>query len=94
MHVLVNIQDRRWVATDNVENKKNLKTKIILEEKYIELLLKTMMTHYLKTPCYPIFGVDYVVSKLQKTNPLINFLLKKKKIREFCKNNNQHNVLQ
>lgn len=91
MHVLVNIQDRWWVAIDNVENKKNLKTKIILEKKYIELLLKTMMTYYLKTSCYPIFGVDYVVRKLQ--NPLINFLLKKK-IKDFCKNNNQHNVLQ
>lgn len=40
MHILTNIQDRWWVVRDNSEDKKNLETKITLEIKEIELLLK------------------------------------------------------
>lgn len=58
--ILANIQDRWWVATDIVEDKKNLETKIILEGKKtkqnIELLLKINDDLLSKNSiCYPIF---------------------------------------
>ena len=40
MHILTNIHNRWWVVRNNGGDKKNLETKIILEIKYIELLLK------------------------------------------------------